>query len=686
VTGAPPNARTWRPAVAWFVLLALGQAAALALIRAGRIVGYQHYDLAGFSGDPLRVAALAVVAAQAVAVLWAAGSHRAGLSAWIRSRFSWFALIIALLVLFALSAMPSLNPARYAAELAFAFAIQIIAILNVVCIARSAPESLLHVWQRLGDRWLGSERGDAPIPGGFFDRSVTYAALWSVAVALVLAVFVYQRIPHLPDEIVYQLQARYFAAGQIALPAPPAPTAFDVDLMYLDDTRWFSMAPPGWPALLAAGAVIGAEWLLNPLLTGLAVLLLHAVLREIYAPRVARAATLLFAVSPWLLFLGMSLMTHVASLVFALLAALGVARARRGGSALATFVAGLAIGVVSLIRPLEGLAVASVLGFWSLAARGRRWRLTPSLTLVAGTVLSAALAAPYNAALTGSATRFPFALYSDRYYAPGANDLGFGPNRGLGWNMFDPFPGHGARDVVVNSVVNSAAINVELFGWLSGSLVLVVAAVALWRLTRADWWMLSVLLVVVGLHAFYWFSGGPDFAGRYWFFAIVPLCALSVTGIRGLGRDAAERARVSLGVAALSFAALLTFVPWRAADKYWHYRRMEPGLARLANAQRMQRALVLVRGQRHPDYHGAAIHNPLDLRGNRTVFVWDRNRAVRAEAVHAYPDRAVWIVDGPSITRRGYELHVGPLPAGSLAPDVPASDELQDLTSRDRAR
>lgn len=670
---------------AWIVLLIVGQAAALALIRAGRIVGYQHYDFEYFFSDALGTAAPLIFAAQAFAVAFGAAPALRDFDRWRKGKLSPFVLVGGVLALLALSAAPSLEPGQYVAEILFAFSVQFVALLNVVCIARSAPDGIVRAWQQLGDRWLGSQRTDQPVPGQFFDRTATIAAGWTFVVALLLVLFAYQRIPHLPDEIVYELHARYLATGQLALPPPPAPNAFDVDLMYRDDTRWFSMAPPGWPGLLALGAIAGLAWLVNPVLAGLTVLLLHAVLREIYPPRTARGATLLFALSPWLLFLGMSLMTHVASLLFALVAAFGVARARRTGSAWPTFIGGLAIGIVSLIRPLEGLILALLLGFWSLAARGRWFRLTPSIMLVLGTVLAAALVAPYNSALTGSPTRFPFALYSDRYYAPGVNDLGFGANRGLGWGPLDPFPGHGWKDVIVNSILNSVTINTELFGWITGSLVALVLLFVTRRL-RADWYMLAIIFVVVGFHAFYWFSGGPDFAGRYWFFVIVPLCALTVSAIRRLPVADSTRARLALGIAALSLSAMLTFMPWRAMDKYWHYRRMEPGIARLAAEHQMQGALVLVRGQRHPDYHGAAIFNPIDLRGERTVFAWDRSRAIRAEAVRAYPNRPVFIVDGPTLTGRGYELRAGPLPAGSLGEGLESSDELESLTNRERAR
>ena len=686
MSGALPSENRWRQTAAWFVLLVAGQAAALTLIRAGRVVGYQHYAVDALLATTPRRIAVVVLLVQAIAVLWSMRGMWPGIVRWLPRHLSPALTLISLLALGLVGAAPSLQVSTYASELVFAFAIQLVALANVIILAHSASPRLLERWRHFRDWLLGSEGADVAVPGSFFDRTAVLAAGWTFCMTLFLAIVVYQRIPHLPDEIVYELQARYLGAGQLALPAPPAPNAFDVDLMYVDATRWFSMAPPGWPALLAVGAIAGLAWLVNPVLAALAVLLTHAFLREIYPARVARAGALLLALSPWFLYLGMSLMAHIASLVFALLAALGVAQSRRSGSAWPTLLGGVAIGVVSLIRPLEGLAIAMLLGFWSLGAKGHRFRLTPSVTLVIGTVLSAALVLPYNAALTGSGSRFPFSLYSDKYYAPGANDLGFGANRGLGWGTLDPFPGHGLRDVIVNTVLNSVTINAELFGWITGSFVAVAALIATRRLSRADRWMMTILAVIVGLHSLYWFSGGPDFGGRYWFLTIVPLCALTVSGVRALAPDAPTKDRASLGVAALSVAAMLTFMPWRAVDKYWHFRRMEPGIARLANANKMDGALVLVRGQRHPDYHGAAIFNPLDLRGERTVFAWDRNRAVRAEAVSAYPQRQVWIVDGPSITRRGYEVRAGPLPAGSLAADLPSSDELENLTSRDRPR
>jgi hypothetical protein len=77
---------------------------------------------------------------------------------------------------------------------------------------------------------------------------------------------------------------------------------------------------------------------------------------------------------------------------------------------------------------------------------------------------------------------------------------------------------------------------------------------------------------------------------------------------------------------------------------------------------------VLVRGESFPDYSSAAIYNPIDLHAAGPVFAWDRNPQVRAELLGLYPDRPVWIVEGPSLTGAGFRVAAGPLPPGTAMP------------------
>ncbi|MCM2270074.1 MAG: hypothetical protein NDJ75_08225, partial [Thermoanaerobaculia bacterium] len=113
------------------------------------------------------------------------------------------------------------------------------------------------------------------------------------------------------------------------------------------------------------------------------------------------------------------------------------------------------------------------------------------------------------------------------------------------------------------------------------------------------------------------------------------------------------------------------FVPWRAVDKYRHYRGMRPDLRELARAPAWREALVLVRGAGHPDYASAAVLNPLDLEAAGPVFAWDRDAATRARLVAAFPRRSYWLVDGPSVTGDGYRVVGGPLDAAALAASPP---------------
>jgi hypothetical protein len=176
--------------------------------------------------------------------------------------------------------------------------------------------------------------------------------------------------------------------------------------------------------------------------------------------------------------------------------------------------------------------------------------------------------------------------------------------------------------------------------------------------------MAAVFVLFFVAYFFYYFSGGPDFGARYWFPTIVPLAALSARGIAEL--DRVSRGRATLAAAAMTAAALVLFLPWRATDKYYQFRGMRADIRWLAATHGFDGDLVLVRGPREPDYMSAAVYNPLDLLARETIYAWDRNPEVRNETLHVYADRRVWVVDGPTITGAGYRLVQGPLPAAAL--------------------
>ena len=188
--------------------------------------------------------------------------------------------------------------------------------------------------------------------------------------------------------------------------------------------------------------------------------------------------------------------------------------------------------------------------------------------------------------------------------------------------------------------------------------------------------MLAVIVAIFGVFSLYWFSGGPDFGARYWYLMVIPLVALTVRGIQFLettfqnatAGSTNQTTRVMAAVLSLSMLALINFFPWRAIDKYYHYLGMRPDIRYLDQKHDFGKSIVLIRGNSHPDYQSAWVYNPSDPYADAPIYAWDQNPQVRAQVLRAYPDRPIWIVNGPTITRGGFQVLAGPLSARDFAP------------------
>lgn len=608
---------SWRDAALWFVLGVAGQAAALSVVWAGKTVHFQH-------ARPMdHPAAVGFVVLEAVVVA-------VGLWRW-RLRWPWdgYRLWVILAVLAGTAAAASRSPGEWVSETAFTLTAQAAALGSFALATRAAPDSLVR-----GLR-LALEGGGPRLPMG--------AAIFTVVVAATLSVGVYERQPHLQDEMAYLHQSRIFAAGMVAMPPPPVPQAFEYYLLDVGKNRTASAMPPGFALLLAPAVRLSLEWMVNPLLGGLNVWLLYLVLRRVYGPPVPLLGALLLAASPWHCFLAMSFMNHVSTLTAMLLAVLGVLR----GGVLAAVAAGLASGWLIINRPLDGVTFMGLCLAWMLIARRSWWAFAASSGAVAALVL------PYNYAITGSATTMPLTAYMDRVFGAGANALGFGANRGFPWPL-DPFPGHGLADAVVNAQLNASTLNTELFGWAAGSLIFLAMLAVMRKWSGADRCLALVAAATVAVYSLYWFSGGPDFGPRYWFMLLAPCVALTARGIAALRECYGER--VLLLAALLTLSAWVTFVPWRAADKYAGYLGMTPALRRLAEREGFGHGVVVVRGPEFPDFASVAWMNPLDWGGDGPLYARDAGPESVAKLRQAYPNRPMWVVEGPSVTGLGYRI------------------------------
>ena len=201
-------------------------------------------------------------------------------------------------------------------------------------------------------------------------------ALAGGALALAVQSQLFGNIPHITDASSHWFQSRIFASGRLAAPAPPCPAAFFqhnvvVGLQDLWHTKYF----PGqalwliWPLRLAS----------MPLAFGVFLLAAHRVMRASLDPAAARTALVLMAVSPLLLLLAGSFMSHMPLLMWMALAwawaLAGMESERRpqavGWAAAAGFCAGMGL----LTRPQDavmgGLVILAALAPRLLKRPGR---------------------------------------------------------------------------------------------------------------------------------------------------------------------------------------------------------------------------------------------------------------------------------------------------------------------------
>jgi hypothetical protein len=661
--------------VSWFALALIGQAAALQLINAGPLVHYQHYRTIDQFLVGNNLLPLVILIIQLILVSLGIRSRWLQIRHWVRNSFKlWQLLGIGLFIIFSAAAAQR-NIPQYGADLFISIFIQFINLANIVLVVWALPDDTLVSFTRSVEKLFGWLIKEKQADKSHLDRYAFVFAIWVFGLALILCNFSYQAFPHITDEVVYYIQAKFLAQGAITLPAPPVPEAFDIYMMEFNGDQWYSAMPPGWPAMLSLGMRLGIPWIVNPLLAGINILLAYLLFQELYNRRFARISIFLLSCSPWYIFMGMNYMNHMFTLTCFLLAGILIVWARRKGEARWGLLAGIAVGTVTLIRPLDGVIVGVVMGLWVIGIGGRRLNIASIATFTLGVMCIGIVVLSYNYTLTNSPTTFPVNAYFDEHYGPGSNDLGFGANRGLGWPL-QPFQGHDPLGGMINANLNTFSINIELFGWSIGSLFLVALIIFSGSLLKSDYLMLAICLAIFIPYFFYYYSGGPDFGARYWFLMLIPLIALTIRGIEFLQKKLETAivgsktigVKVMSGVLCLSFMALINYFPWRATDKYFHFWGMRPDIASLNKEYSFTNGLILIHGNvSHPDYASAAVYNPLDWNSSEPIYAWDKDPSIEAQLLQAFPTRTVWVVDAPSITHAGYEVVEGPLSAQEIA-------------------
>jgi hypothetical protein len=397
---------------------------------------------------------------------------------------------------------------------------------------------------------------------------------FSILMSALLSQSVFERLPHLEDEVAYLFQSRIFARGDLVIETPQPRRAYWQPFVVDHNDRRFGKYTPGWPALLALGVLIGQPWVVNALLAGLTVALTYRLGREIFNPETGVFAAALAAFSPMALLLNATLMGHTAALCFTTLFLYAYWRLERSKATLKWgIIAGVALGMVIINRPLTAVGVATPLLIWSVIRllRPLHWseirahfmtRLRPLLALT-GMALILSTAIPiFNYAATDDPTTnlYTFVWNYDK--------VGFGEGYGR--------HGHTLEKGIRHARFDLSLMAADLFGWQLGSITPELQAHLetegdYWPLIGISWillpfglfsgrkqswtWLLAAIpIMLIVVHLAYWI-GSQRYSTRYYFESLSALSILSAIPLAWLWQRLSHR--LHRGLLALAFIVIL---------------------------------------------------------------------------------------------------------------------------------
>jgi len=395
-------------------------------------------------------------------------------------------------------------------------------------------------------------------------------ALAAGALALTLAfaawALLYDGLYTNVDEIASAIHARALAGGRLGLPLPAPAEFWLIPNTLVVAEGWVSQYPPTHLLFMALFHVLGAPGLVGPALFGGGVWLLALALPRLLPdtpPLPVRAAVLLSAASPFLVFLAGGALSHLTAGAAATAALYAALRARDGRAWWAA-AAGLAVGVMVAARPLVGLILGTVLtaGVWAgmlAAGRLRAWSARVGWLLVGGAPM-AVLLGWFNARLFGGPTTFGYLA-------------AFGQDHALGFHR-DPWGyRYGPAEALGFTSTDLLAAGVQ---FLETALPLTAAVAVLLlvarRLPRGAGVLLAWALLPVAGNALYWFH-----ASRMLYEAAPAWIALAVLGVAAAARAGddsgplrrALAAGVPWAVVISLVGALALGVPTRARSYTW---------------------------------------------------------------------------------------------------------------------
>lgn len=298
---------------------------------------------------------------------------------------------------------------------------------------------------------------------GKASKYLIYVCLLAAMVFLttnLISLYIFNRTPHIHDEAAYNFQAKIFLTGRLYVPSPCAKEIFDFPHV-VNNGRWYSQYPPGFPALLSIGYIFKAPWIINTLFAALIIILIFFLGVELFDETVAFLASLFTSLSYWFLILSSTMLSHTTHLFFCSLFLLFYIRFLKQPNPKNSLLAGFGFFMAFLIRPYESVlfAIPPAIYLLFLMLKEPKKYLKTALPMAFMAALSLAALLAYNYGTTGNPLKMG---YIERY----------GPEHGIGFGRkgYTDTPHTFLRgaDLTAKHIYH---LHLHLFGWPISSLL-----------------------------------------------------------------------------------------------------------------------------------------------------------------------------------------------------------------------
>ncbi len=371
-------------------------------------------------------------------------------------------------------------------------------------------------------------------------------------------------IPHVLDSLAHQFQAKIMSQGKLFIPTYKGPLADALDIEFLQqhEGRLFSRTMPLFPLLLTLALVLKSISFLNPLLNLLSLFIIYTMLERILGRKVALLGVFLGATSPFVIFMGASMMGHPTSLLCSVFVLLGFYLYKDKNLIRGLVILSLGAGLFALERPYSGFIIVLPLSLWTLkniwlSEIAATERLKRTVILALPLFFCLLFLGWYNQKLTGSVWTLPRMLTSP-YDTPG-----FGPDKGTPGNP----NGHNALRGLANISIALAVLSDDLYGWPALCLFPALIGLLAPLNKRKDNQLLNLIRLTIPLFFFAYFifhGQGLYFGARYYYCLFPHLLVVTLLGLERLaGEEGEKRANLFLIILLLTLMSFATYYPHR---------------------------------------------------------------------------------------------------------------------------